>query len=276
MVFYEPGKTPHGLPRDPFKVSPPSIHLTPAPPSTTHPLTNPPPQKACVTPRPIGWISTRSLTGIDNLAPYSQFNNLSFDPPYVMFAANQDLHRQRKDSTVNAEATGEFCWNVATWELRELVNATAEWFAPGVDEFARCGVEKESARVLRGCSMVKRSPVKFECRYYSTVRLPGNAPMGAVDVVIGRVVAVHIDEGVLTEGVVDLGKVQPIARCGYHQYVRIMGEAVFEMVIPGDERQGVGLEGDAEMAKALGGGGGGGWNLRSEDGGLGGGCAARA
>ena len=204
-----------------------------------------------MTPRPIGWISTRSATGIDNLAPYSQFNNLTFDPPYVMFAANQDLNSARKDSTVNAEATGEFVWNVATWSLREAVNATAEWFADDVDEFARCGLEKEAARLV-SVPMVKASPIKFECKYYTTLRLPGNPPMGSVDVVVGRVVAIHIAEEVLTDGMIDLGKVQPIARCGYHQYVVVRPENVFEMTIPGDPKQLVGLEGNASGNKGFG------------------------
>ncbi|USW51704.1 Putative flavin reductase like domain, FMN-binding split barrel [Septoria linicola] len=122
MVFYEPGKTPHGLPRDPFK--------------------------SCVVPRPIGWISTRSTTGIDNLAPYSQFNNLTFDPPYVMFSSNQDLNSNRKDTVNNAEQTGIFCWNMATWELRNAVNASAEWLDPAVDEFVKAGLEKVEAKLL--------------------------------------------------------------------------------------------------------------------------------
>ncbi|KAK5104847.1 hypothetical protein LTR62_002780 [Meristemomyces frigidus] len=226
-VFYEPGKTDHGLPRDPFK--------------------------SCVTPRPIGWISTRSKNGVDNLAPYSQFNNLTFDPPYVMFAANTDLNENRKDSTINAEATGEFCWNVATWKLREAVNASAEWFSPEVDEFARAGLEKQPARTVN-VSLVKASPIKFECKYYNTLRLPGNPPMGTVDVVIGKVVAIHIDEAVLTEGMIDLDKVRPIARCGYHQYSVVRKDTMFEMVIPGDPKQLVGLEGNSARAKELGGG----------------------
>ncbi len=102
-----------------------------------------------------------------------------------MFSANQDMHQNRKDSVNNVEATGEFCWNVATWELREYVNASAEWFGAEVDEFERVGLEKEAGRVVK-CPMVKRSPIKFECKYYTTLRLPGNPPIGTVDVVIGR------------------------------------------------------------------------------------------
>lgn len=201
-------------------------------------------------PRPIGWISSKSKNGIDNLAPYSQFNNLTFDPPYVMFSANQDLNENRKDSVNNAEITGEFCWNVATWDLREAVNASAEWLADEVDEFEKAGLEKEPARLVN-VPMVKRSPIKFECKHYTTIRLPGNPPMGSVDVVIGRVIGIHIDERVLTDGKVDLDKVRPIARCGYHEYVVVKGDAMFEMIIPGDPKQLVGLEGNAASAKQL-------------------------
>lgn len=220
-MFYQPGTTDHGLARDPFK--------------------------ACVVPRPIGWISTKSLTGADNLAPFSQFNNLTFDPPYVMFSANQASSGIRKDTTTNAESTGVFVWNLATYPLREAVNATAEEVEFGVDEFDRAGLAKEKA-TLMDVEMVKESPVKFECRYHSTIRLPGNPPMGTCDVVIGLVVGVHIDERVLTDGILDIAKTEPIARCGYYQYARI--RETFEMEIPGKEVN-FGLEGSMKLNKKL-------------------------
>jgi flavin reductase (DIM6/NTAB) family NADH-FMN oxidoreductase RutF len=167
-----------------------------------------------------------------------------------MFAANTDLNGNHKDSAVNAEERGEFCWNVATWDLREKVNATAEWFSKEVDEFQRAGIEKEAAKLV-DAAMVKASPVKFECKFYSTLRLPGNPPLGSVDVVIGRVIAIHIDENVLTNGMIDLGKVKPIARCGYHQYTVVREDTLFDMIIPGDPKQLVGLEGNAATAKGM-------------------------
>ncbi|KAJ5369537.1 hypothetical protein N7509_014149 [Penicillium cosmopolitanum] len=216
-MFYEPGKTEHNLPHDPFK--------------------------ACVVPRPIGWISTKNNDGQANLAPYSQFNNLTFDPPYVMFSSNQTVSGTRKDTVINAEQTGRFVWNLATWDLREAVNISAEQVPYGVDEFTRAGVSKEAARTM-DVPMVAESPVKFECEYHSTVRLPGNPPMGTVDVVIGRVVAVHIRDEVLTDGLLDVRKTQPIARCGYYQYAVV--RETFEMVIPGmSEDVLYGLEGSA-------------------------------
>ena len=165
-----------------------------------------------------------------------------------MFSSNQDLNANRKDSVNNIESTQEFCWNVATWDLREAVNASAEWLGPDVDEFEQAGLEKEQAKLVN-VPMVKRSPIKFECKYYSTLRLPGNPPMGSVDVVIGRVIGIHIDPAILTNGLIDLGKVQPIARCGYHEYAVVRGDAIFEMIIPGDPKQLMGLEGNSAKVK---------------------------
>jgi flavin reductase (DIM6/NTAB) family NADH-FMN oxidoreductase RutF len=109
-----------------------------------------------------------------------------------MFSANQTPTSRQKDTVINVEATGKFCWNLATYDLREAVNATAEGVEYGVDEFEKAGLEKEDSHLVevnkKKIPMVKRSPVKFECEHYSTLRLPGNPPMGAV----GKIVHVRI------------------------------------------------------------------------------------
>lgn len=172
-----------------------------------------------------------------------------------MFSANQTPSAGRKDTVANVEATGRFAWNLATWDLREAVNITAEQVPANVDEFERAGLEKEFTTALTEprVPMVKASPVKFECVYHSTLRLPGNPPMGTVDVVIGRVVAVHIADEVLTDGILDVRKTQPIARCGYYQYAVIRD--TFEMTIPASGEWGEdilgGLEGSSKKNRAL-------------------------
>lgn len=219
-MYYQPGITNHGLPRDPFK--------------------------SCVIPRPIGWISTISREGVHNLAPFSQFQNLTFDPPYVMFASNQNTTGRRKDSVVNTEQTGEFVWNMATYELREAVNKSAEEVAPDIDEFDMAGVGKAASNTVKP-ARVAQSPVHFECKYHATVRLPGNGTMGTVDVVFGRVIGIHIKDDVIgPDGRIDVLKIRPIARLGYQDYTSI--ESIFSMVIPGnDKRRLEGMEGSARF-----------------------------
>jgi len=205
-VHYNPEKLDHGLAYNPFK--------------------------ACVVPRPIGWISTVSAKGVHNLAPYSQVQNLTFDPPYMMFAANQTSSGTRKDSVANTEETGGFVYNMATYELREAVNRSAQEVPPDVDEFELAGVTKAPSLKIQACR-VAESPINLECVYQQTLRLPGRTMLGTVDVVIGRVVMVHIrDDVILPDGHVDLLKIRPLARAGYYQYTTL--DSLFEMIIPGE------------------------------------------
>ena len=218
-MFYQPGKTNHGLPHDPFK--------------------------SCVIPRPIGWISSLAPDGVANLAPFSQFQNLTFDPPYVMFAANQKVAGTRKDSAYNAEQTGEFVWNMATYDLREAVNISGMEVPADTDEFDLAGVTKAPSHFIKP-PRVAESPIHFECSYHSTLRLPGNKGLGSVDIVIGKVLAIHISDDVLTaDGLIDVVKIRPIARLGYYDYTSI--ESVFRMEIPGNNEELLrGLEGRPE------------------------------
>jgi flavin reductase (DIM6/NTAB) family NADH-FMN oxidoreductase RutF len=219
-MYYDPEKNDHGLPHNPFK--------------------------SCVVPRPIGWISTISPGGIHNLAPYSQFQNLTYDPPYVMFAANQNTRGARKDSVVNAEQTNEFVYNMATYDLREAVNRSAAEVPPEVDEFELAGLTKAPSVRVKPCR-VAESPIQFECHYHGTLRLPGKGPMGTVDVIIGRVVLIHIRDDIITpDGRIDLFRIRPLARLGYYDYTTV--ESIFEMVIPdGNEVLLAGLEGKRKI-----------------------------
>lgn len=199
-------------------------------PRSTRPPLRFDPFKSCTVPRPIGWISTVSRDGVANLAPFSQWQNLTFDPPMVMFASNQTPQGNRKDTVINAEDTGYFVWNMATWDLREAVNISAADFPPDVDEFERAGVTKASCVVAPG-ARVAESPVHMECKYHSTTRLPGRGAMGTVDIVFGEVVQIHIrDDVVLSSGKLDIAKIAPIARLGYYDYCVV--RETFEMVIP--------------------------------------------
>ncbi len=186
------------------------------------------PLKACVVPRPIGWITTINAEGLVNLAPFSFFNMLSYDPPFVLFSAG--VHEEdggKKDSVVNVEATGEFVYNMTTWAQRDQMNETARIVERGVDEMAAVGLEPLPSRLVRP-PRVKGSPVHFECRLHQIVVLPGRRPSSVHHVVIGRVIAVHIDDAALTaDGRVDILRLRPIARLGYKDYASV--ESVFQM-----------------------------------------------
>ena len=204
-MFYDPMKKDHGLPHTPLN--------------------------SCVMPRPIGWISTVSATGIVNLAPFSYFNLVSGDPPVVMFCASPKPDNGRKDSQLNAEATGEFVFNLATRAMAEPMNHSSGRCGPEVDEFALAGLEAVPSDVV-GAPRVGGVAAAMECRLIETRQLrdmTGNAV--ASHLVIGQVVKVHIKEEFLIDGHFDMTLARTIARCGYRgDYVE--ATSTFEMLRP--------------------------------------------
>jgi flavin reductase (DIM6/NTAB) family NADH-FMN oxidoreductase RutF len=202
-VFFEPRQG-HGLPHDPWL--------------------------ACVVPRPIGWISTLSTSGVPNLAPFSFFQALQSQPPMVMFSCNgRHADGGVKDSPANAIETGEFVVNMATWELCEAVNLSSSHVAREVDEFELAGLEKAPSQLVRA-SRVAASPIQLECRTLQHLNLPTHAPGVTNTLVIGEVVGIHIRDEVLSDGLVDVEKIRPLARLGYTQYAVV--ERVFSMLRP--------------------------------------------
>lgn len=170
------------------------------------------PLVALVVPRPIGWISTVSTAGVVNLAPYSFFNLLSGRPPFVMFSSTG-----RKDSQRNAEETGEFVCNLASYELREEVNLSSAPLDEDRSEPELLGLQMLPSRKVRP-PRVARAPSALECRYWKTVELPGVDGQSNAALVIGEVVDVYISDGVIVNGRVDLARTRPITRLGYLDY----------------------------------------------------------
>jgi flavin reductase (DIM6/NTAB) family NADH-FMN oxidoreductase RutF len=171
------------------------------------------PVKALIAPRPIGWISTLSREGVANLAPYSFFNLVASGPSIVAFSS-----AGRKDSQTNAEQTGEFVCNIASFDQREAVNSSAATLPPEVDEFALTGLGTLPSELIKP-PRVKGAPAHLECVYLQTVPLfSKDGVRNGFDLVLGEVVGVHIDDQFVKEGMVDTAAMRLIARLGYLDY----------------------------------------------------------
>ena len=202
-MFYEPDKG-HRLPHNPIQ--------------------------ACVVPRPIGWISTLSSAGEVNLAPFSHFNIAGMLPPMVSFC-NNGPHSEgaMKDTARNAIETGEFVHSVATYALREQVAATSAHFGRAEDEFEKAMLTKAASQLVKP-PRVAESPISFECKVVRHIDLPSRMSEGVNIMVIGEIIGVHLDEDVLSDGLVDVAKLRPLGRMGYLDYVEI--SEVFSIARP--------------------------------------------
>lgn len=179
------------------------------------------PFNAIVVPRPIGWISTLSKDGIPNLAPYSFFNAVAYDPPQVMFSATSGhRHGGQKDSVQNAQDTGEFVVNVVTYDLRKQMNASAVSAPSNINEFEYAKLTQEPSERVKA-PRVAESPIHLECQYTQTVELPTDNPVEPNTIIFGQVIGIHIREEVIKDGKLDLQTIQPIGRLGYLDYVHV-------------------------------------------------------
>jgi flavin reductase (DIM6/NTAB) family NADH-FMN oxidoreductase RutF len=203
-MFYESARNDHGLKVDPFK--------------------------ALVVPRPIGWITTLDGQGRINLAPFSFFNAIAEDPQMVAFApAGRKADRPIKDSRSNAEETGEFVCNLATWDLREAMNATSANLPAGADEMKAAGLTPVPSRLVQP-PRVAESPVHLECKLWKVVDLPTLDKHEPNCLVIGQVVGIHIADHLIKDRRVDIIAAKPIARLGYSEYAVV--DAKFSMRRP--------------------------------------------
>lgn len=200
--YYEP-RTGHGLPHDPFN--------------------------AIVGPRPIGWISTQSKDGIVNLAPYSFFNAFNYVPPIVAFSSIN-----YKDTVRNAEETGEFAWNLVTMPLAEAMNQTCAAVPPDVNEFELAGLTQAPSRLIQA-PRVGESPVSFECKVTKVMQLETASGVTVPTwMVLGEVVAVHIDQSLLKNGIYDTAAAGHVMRGGGPaDYFTVGPEQLFKMRRPG-------------------------------------------
>lgn len=162
-----------------------------------------------VTPRPIGWISTTSPAGVDNLAPYSFFNVVAVDPSVVMFApvGSRDL----KDTPRNVRETEQFVVNTVTRDVVEAMNASSATLPAGESEFDTFDIERADSVVVDP-PRVAAAKVAMECELYDWLEVGGSV------LVLGEVVHVHVDESVLVDGKIDIDNLDTVGRLAGSQY----------------------------------------------------------
>ena len=201
-MFYRP-EDGHGLPHNPFN--------------------------AIVTPRPIGWISTRGSDGSENLAPYSFFNAVAYVPPQVMFASTSAKEDRdgTKDSVANIRDTGVFCVNIVEHAMRDVMNVSSGPWAREVDEFDKAGIARDECETIP-CSRVAAAPAALECKLTQVVQLPGAANY----VVFGEVTGVHMRDDCMVNGMFGVTKFNPLARLGYRDSTTVRD--LFSLNRPGE------------------------------------------
>lgn len=187
------------------------------------PATLPPPDRyklliGGITPRPIALVSTVSLDGRLNLAPFSFFAGVGSDPMTLLFCPANSDRGEEKDTLRNCKppaegGTGEFVVNLASHAYAAKVALAAEPLPFGESEFDLTGLTPAPSLAVRP-PRVAQSPLAFECRTRQVIRTNPGRPAGG-NIVIGQVVHVYVRDDVIDDRHrLDPEKLDTIGRMG--------------------------------------------------------------
>lgn len=179
-----------------------------------------------IVPRPIALVTSVSADGVANAAPFSYFNIVGVEPPLLMVSSMRKPHGVMKDTAVNVTTTKEFIVHVVSKDIVEQTNTTSLEAPPDVDELEMAGLATiagehvqvpriRDARIAMECRLVQHLPVGMDA---------GGSPTS--DVLIGEVIAFHIDDDLYADGRIDVDRLQPISRLAGVTYATI-GETFY-------------------------------------------------
>lgn len=181
-----------------------------------------------IVPRPIAWVSTVSASGTTNLAPFSFFTGVGSRPPCLLFCPANRRDGSPKDTLRNIREVGDFVVNIVSESLAESMNATSAELPEDESEFDVFGIAAAASVVVRP-PRVEDAPVSLECQVMQVLALDDGP--GAANIVIGRIVHMHIADRVLDPaGFVDPGLLDAVGRLGGSAYCRTRD--AFEMPRP--------------------------------------------
>lgn len=171
-----------------------------------------------IAPRPIAWVSTVSLSGVTNLAPFSFFTGAGSRPPSLLFCPANRRDGSPKDTLKNILDTGEFVVNTVPFRMAEEMNLSSAELPPDESEFELTGVATTESKLVAP-PRVQASPVSLECRLLHHLALESGP--GGANLVVGRILHIYMDDRVLdADGFADPGLLDLIGRLGGASYCR--------------------------------------------------------
>jgi flavin reductase (DIM6/NTAB) family NADH-FMN oxidoreductase RutF len=199
-----------------------------------------------IAPRPIALVSTLSKTGIPNLSPFSYFAMAGYNPPVIVFSpSRRDNDGLQKDTYTNLIETKECVVQSVTYSIVEQVSLASNDYPSGVNEFVKSGLTPEPSRTV-SAPRVKESPFQMECKLLQMIPL-GDKP-GSGNLAVCQVTYIHVAQEILTRGMIDPLKYDLVGRVAEDSYLRVLGNALFQIEKP-YEKRGIGFDSLPEFMK---------------------------
>ncbi len=177
-----------------------------------------------VVPRPIAWVTTLSPSGTVNLAPFSFFTCVSPKPPLLAISVGHKAGVY-KDTARNILAREEYVIHIADFSHLEALHHTSTEYPPDISEVEAAGLAtlpSDEVEVPR----LRDAPVAMECRFHNCIEFGDTRNR----LIVGEVVVFHLRDGLVRDGKVATGDLDPIARLSGPTYARL-GEVLTMAVL---------------------------------------------
>lgn len=181
-----------------------------------------------IVPRPIALVTSLSEEGTLNAAPFSFFNIVSADPPYISISVQRTKEGKRKDTACNIALQKEFVVHVTTESNVDAVNLSSIPFPADRSELPYAGFNQVASKLI-STPGIAESPVRLECELVQMIEL-GEEDQVTSDLIIGKVVYAFIQSNLYKDGFVNSEALQPVSRLGGKEYGKL-GQT-FELTRP--------------------------------------------
>lgn len=170
-----------------------------------------------IVPRPIAFVTSEASDGTLNGAPFSYFNIVSSNPPMISISV-QRKNGQMKDTARNICEKQEFVVHIVDEDNVGKINETAATLAANESEVERAKLTPVPSEIVQTPS-IKEAKVRYECILEKVVEL-GNDEV-STDLIIGRIVKIHIDSSVYDDGKIKYRTLNAVSRLAGNDYAKI-------------------------------------------------------
>lgn len=172
-----------------------------------------------VIPRPIALVSTISEEGIVNVAPFSYFNIVTYDPPMLSVAV-QRADGKSKDTARNILASGEAVLHIVDSDNVEQANNTSAPLSKDESELEISSFTAVDSKIVKVPGL-NEAKVRYETELYENVVIYNEENIPTTDLLLLKVKHYHIDSEIYQNGYIDPLKLKAVSRLAGNDYADI-------------------------------------------------------
>lgn len=173
---------------------------------------------SAVAPRPVALVTTLGENQVMNGAPYSYFNIVSVRPPMISVGISR-RGEDFKDTITHIRHSEVFTVNIVDESNVDAVHKTAKSLPSEQSELEAFGLTPVTSSHIKAPG-IKEAKVRLECRMKHAIPLEHRGTVTG-DLVLGEILAVHVDKSVYKKHVVDTEALRPVGRLGGDDYTKL-------------------------------------------------------